>query len=347
MKCLKIFENTILLTFLCTIVSAQKSLDSIEDFAYEAIKWIVEGVAELTGQPVNRSDVTFYLKTSKDDNSTNHFIDPENPTQMALAKGKIYFFIHGWTQSRESTPWYSPLTETLLKRYSDAFIVQVDWSRPAGENYPFASFTTERIGIIIGDFIFKVVKDYRIPFTNVIIIGHSLGAHVSSWTCKRFYELSGLKLPRLIALDPAGPLFLTRPKDRRLNANDAQYVTVVHTDITIFGYPTDIGTLDFYPNSGMNQPGCKLDWTNSTSLTKDLFCSHTRAFEFFLHAVRNPQFFMAKRCPSYEDFKNEKCDNIEVSLGDLETTQRGDFFLDTDAQPPYFHTSEQNATRAN
>lgn len=38
---------------------------------------------------------------------------------------------------------------------------------------------------------------------------------------------------------------------------DAEFVDVIHTDAGVYGYPFQIGTADFYPNSGHRyQPGC-------------------------------------------------------------------------------------------
>lgn len=44
---------------------------------------------------------------------------------------------------------------------------------------------------------------------------------------------------------------------RRLNANDANFVDVIHTDGGILGYPWHMGDADFFPNQGIPlQPGC-------------------------------------------------------------------------------------------
>lgn len=66
-----------------------------------------------------------------------------------------------------------------------------------------------------------------------------------------------MKLPRIIALDPAGPLFVARPIDKRLNATDAEIVEVVHSNGGTFGFSKACGTIDFFANGGSSQPGCK------------------------------------------------------------------------------------------
>lgn len=60
-------------------------------------------------------------------------------------------------------------------------------------------------------------------------------------------------------MDPAGPLFKKWPKSLKLDAGDAEFVDVIHTDAGIFGYPRSIGHVDFWPNRGISpQPGCQL-----------------------------------------------------------------------------------------
>lgn len=65
------------------------------------------------------------------------------------------------------------------------------------------------------------------------------------------------KLPKIIALDPAGPFFSVDKPDGRLNETDALYVECVHTSELGFFHP--LGDVDFYANGGRIQPGCSWD----------------------------------------------------------------------------------------
>ena len=63
-------------------------------------------------------------------------------------------------------------------------------------------------------------------------------------------------------LDPAGFLFESSPPDMRLDASDAKFVDVIHTNAdSIFvgglGAVDPMGHVDFYPNGGSTQKGCK------------------------------------------------------------------------------------------
>lgn len=115
----------------------------------------------------------------------------------------------------------------------------------------------------------KLVVDYNVSRKNVILIGHSLGGQITGWVGKRFRKLTKNTLPRIIALDPAGPLFSSRPEDKRLNKNDADIVMVLHSDGGKLGFGSRCGSIDFFPNGGSDQPGCyKVDLADVSTLTE-------------------------------------------------------------------------------
>lgn len=112
-------------------------------------------------------------------------------------------------------------------------------------------------------------KNYSVPLENILLVGHSLGGQVSGFVGKKVQELTGKKLPRIVALDPAGPFFISRPEEERLNKNDAEVVQVIHTDGGTFGFKASCGTIDFFPNGGNSQPGCtRIDILDIKSVTE-------------------------------------------------------------------------------
>lgn len=60
----------------------------------------------------------------------------------------------------------------------------------------------------------------------------------------------------LLALDPALPLFITAAAADKLDATDAQFVDVIHSNAFVQGQIERCGTVDFYINGGIIQPGC-------------------------------------------------------------------------------------------
>ena len=63
-------------------------------------------------------------------------------------------------------------------------------------------------------------------------------------------------------LDPAGPLYEGLDAELKLDATDADFVDVIHTNADRFlvgglGSYEKSGHADFYPNGGQWQPGCR------------------------------------------------------------------------------------------
>ena len=95
-------------------------------------------------------------------------------------------------------------------------------------------------------------------------------------------------------MDPAGPYFTSTDTFIRLDETDAVYVDNIHTDadsILLLGYGTGqpMGNIDFYPNSGHDQPGCDPVSIAIDAITPDdmgdirdiAACSHCRAIFLF------------------------------------------------------------------
>lgn len=60
----------------------------------------------------------------------------------------------------------------------------------------------------------------------------------------------------LAGLDPALPFFATNSLSNKLDATDAHFVDVIHTNIGYFGKIEASGHFDFYMNGGQTQPAC-------------------------------------------------------------------------------------------
>jgi len=60
-----------------------------------------------------------------------------------------------------------------------------------------------------------------------------------------------------LGLDPAKPLYEDCGPDERIDATDANFVDIMHTDTKKFGLSQLLGHIDFFPNGGRSQPSCK------------------------------------------------------------------------------------------
>jgi hypothetical protein len=57
-------------------------------------------------------------------------------------------------------------------------------------------------------------------------------------------------------LDPALPFFASLSRSWKLDANDARFVDVIHTNVGVLGKVDNTGHADFYVNGGSVQPAC-------------------------------------------------------------------------------------------
>ena len=65
-------------------------------------------------------------------------------------------------------------------------------------------------------------------------------------------------------------------------------------------------------------------------------CDHQRSWKYYVEAVANPDRFKARKCGSWAKYATKyMCDDEYANMGDLETKQIGDFYLDTNSSPPY------------
>ncbi|XP_045476998.1 pancreatic triacylglycerol lipase-like isoform X2 [Harmonia axyridis] len=290
---------------------------------------VVQGLAEVVGEPVNLEDVKFYLATSKNHKNPDK-VDYDDPSDVAETSGHIFFIIHGWT-AHITDSWVVDLTEVLLRKYPTAHVVQVDWSRPAGDAYPFSAFNTESVGEILASLSRKLVSDHNVPTENIVLIGHSLGGQIAGWTGRKFHKFTGDKLSMIVGLDPAGPLFCLRPENRRLNKHDAERVMVIHTDGGELGFLDPCGTVDFFPNGGSDQPGCaKINVIDLASYLNPVSCDHIRSYHYLIEAVNSSKAFPSRKCKTYSDFMlNMSCESDQAYMGFLHETSEGSFYLKT------------------
>lgn len=165
----------------------------------------------------------------------------------------------------------------------------------AGPWYLTAARNTRVVGEYTATFIDYLVSR-GMDLNSVHLIGLSLGAqmagvcgqNVKSGRIQRItgnfmFDMFSFHVFMMInvGLDPAGPLFTKWPKSLKLDAGDAEFVDIIHTDAGIFGYPRSIGHVDFWPNRGQSpQPGCRLEEVKRRS--PDAFLIEPREYFNFL-----------------------------------------------------------------
>ncbi|UXI18070.1 nose resistant to fluoxetine protein 6-like [Sarcoptes scabiei] len=275
--------------------------------------------------------VLFYLRT-RSNPSTPELIPYSNNSEFFISKyfhrkSDLKFIIHGYLESSDEN-WINEMSSALLNR-GDWNVIAVDWMLGASPPYTQAVANTRLVGSIIAHFIQTIQKTYAENFSvdKIHLIGHSLGAHVAGYTGELLKDLG-----RITGLDPAEPYFQHTDPIVRLDPTDARFVDVIHSDVASiiaggFGMSQACGHVDFYPNGGLEQPGCKqtsiknvLDQINKErnffdGIRRFIGCNHARSFLIYIEAINSECPFMAFPCHNYEDFIKGKCfamDSLEI-----------------------------------
>lgn len=96
-------------------------------------------------------------------------------------------------------------------------------------------------------------------------------------------------------------------------------VDVIHTESGILGADVSTGTVDFWPNGGVNQPGCPLP--------NEPMCDHSRSWRFFAESVASFELtFDAIKCDGYDSFLLCNCSD-ETPLGNMGIDASPEYFL--------------------
>lgn len=146
-------------------------------------------------------------------------------------------------------------------------------------------------------------------------------------------------------LDPAGPLFDSGSPVNRLDAGDADYVEIIHTDTVALGIGDPIGHVDFYPNGGTGMPGCtSKKRENSIFISKftELFtaslCDHAIAANYFAETVNSDRLW-GRRCSNMAAMNANDCNLEGASMGgepsQYRNNLRGIYRMPTNAQTPF------------
>uniref|UniRef100_A0A6P7F354 Lipase member H-like isoform X2 n=1 Tax=Diabrotica virgifera virgifera TaxID=50390 RepID=A0A6P7F354_DIAVI len=284
--------------------------------------------SEYASLRATEADIKFYLFTQKDLFYGTHLniSDKGEITRSDFSKDKdTVFYIHGWLDNNSSETLIS-IKNAYLSKY-DVNMLVVDWSTFADSViYNVAYDNVEPIGNVLGHSIEHLVQNTGQDLSRMIIVGHSLGAHVAGVAGR---ILNG-QLDHIMGLDPAGPLFTTENTRNRLMPGSAQFVHVIHTCGGLIGYLNSLGDADYYPNGGRNnQPGCETDLFGK--------CAHLLSIKFYIESILTGN-FKARKCGSYDDFTKGKCNDSPISyMGQYKVDKgaQGSYFLQTNSKSPY------------
>ncbi|CAL8104431.1 unnamed protein product [Orchesella dallaii] len=162
----------------------------------------------------------------------------------------------------------SPMSIALKNAYASWGTLNVfvlDWGSLSGaestlgnpirtaSTYKIVLSNVSRVGRRVAEFLNFLRESNMIEFGDVTLIGESLGAHVAANAAQAVQVISGIKIGRVVGLDPAGPL---TQNIKTLNRRDANFVDIYHTNRGLLGTINDGGHVNIYVNGGTTQPGC-------------------------------------------------------------------------------------------
>ncbi|XP_023606360.1 lipase member H isoform X3 [Myotis lucifugus] len=217
------------------------------------------------------------------------------------------FIIHGFRPTGSPPVWIGDLVEGLLF-IEDMNVIVVDWNRGATTVlYNKAADKTRKVATVLKKFIDHLLTKGA-SLDDIYMIGVSLGAHISGFVGE---EYNG-KLGRITAL----------------------------------GYKEPLGNIDFYPNGGLDQPGCPKTIFGGMQYFK---CDHQKSVYLYLSSLRENCTVTAYPCDSYRDYRNGKC--VSCGTPQTESCPLLGYFADnwkdylTEKDPPmtkaYFDTAEE------
>jgi pancreatic triacylglycerol lipase len=152
--------------------------------------------------------------------------------------------IHG--QFGDAEAELNTLLTAAFLASSDVNVVVVDWGVGANTvNYVSARNQVGNVGGVVARFLDNLHEAGLMDFSRLTIACHSLGGHVGGFVGKR---VTRGRINTIIGLNPAGPLFDVNNPAQRLDASDAEYVEIIHTEITTTGIGAPIAHANFYIN---------------------------------------------------------------------------------------------------
>ncbi|KAL0811799.1 hypothetical protein ABMA28_009228 [Loxostege sticticalis] len=229
-----------------------------------------------------------------------------------------------------------PISAILANEYEARGynVIIVDNQRFATVHYYLASRLMRPVGKHVAEVLAQLMSSGLDP-SKLELLGFSLGGQTVSYIARNFQTITGKNISKITSLEPSGPCFRTLDPTERLDASNADFVEVIHTNIDGYGMAARMGHVDFYVNGGEYQPSELLMYPCIST------CSHFRVLPLWVSALKNPKQFIALKCDSIQQARDAKCYDrrpLETNVMGLRvnTTNHGLFYLSTSKGYPYY-----------
>ncbi|XP_039226805.1 pancreatic triacylglycerol lipase-like [Drosophila yakuba] len=239
----------------------------------------------------------------------------------------LKILIHGYTGDRDFAP--NSYIRPVLLDHEDVYVISIDYGPLVP--YPCYFQAVQNLPLVsqcLAQLINNLVDRAIVANDQIHLIGFSLGGQVAGQTANYVKR----KLKRITGLDPAKPFIIPGPESRRLDQGDADFVDVIHTDVFLRGVRLPSGHVDFYPNFGLQQPGCLEEGIKNLSS-----CNHERAPRFYAESINSTVGFWGWQCSQEIQF-HTFCPTTEdqVLMGyHVSDELRGSYYLQTASKSPF------------
>ncbi|XP_055844927.1 vitellogenin-1-like [Episyrphus balteatus] len=243
---------------------------------------------------------------------------PEDPTDAIYEIVEAYRarYQGNENQIQYSDSWDAPTTGSLII---------IDLGNSLTNFLNWATLDIEEAGKMVGQAIVNMTE--IVPYYNIHLIGHSVGAHVAGAAARYFAQEKNIQLRRVTGLDPSQIFTGEQHMESKLNRGVADFVDVIHT--TSYGAGSDSnGDVDFYPSGpGSIPPG-------STNIVDAML----KAIRYYAETVMpgGERSFMAVGCNSLKNYNKHRCHGIRVPMGYTTPYDvKGDFVMKVKSKSPY------------
>ncbi|XP_026747862.1 pancreatic lipase-related protein 2-like [Trichoplusia ni] len=285
-----------------------------------------DGVPHLVDSWIKASDLARNARYNPDTDNEYHLYTRSNPlisqpivegNAQSLASSnfspnkRTIILIHGFLGDILSG-FNSVLVPAFLLA-GDVNVIVVDWG--AGAHWGLNGISSGRT---VGRFIQWINTQTGASLNNYHVLGYSVGAHQAGIVGRTLLGQVGY----ITAMDPAARWL----NSQAIQASDAVYTEVIHTNIGNIGMEQPRGDVDIYPNGGVNMPGC------ATAL-----CDHYRSYFYVGESVATGG-FTATQCNNLDEAKAQTCSGPDtIRMGGLlpKTGTKGIYSLSTNASPPF------------
>lgn len=222
------------------------------------------------------------------------------------------------------------LTRSNLEA-KDTNVIVVDYSRLGDvDHYVDGAATAALVAEALADLIALFKSSFKMDLRQLHLVGYSLGGQIAGLCGQLVGQRFQEKIGHITALDPIGVIYTPdMDADRRLSADDAAFVEVVHTNAGGRGYSGACGHADYFPNGGSVQAGCSAE---------DDECSHRRAYELIpdMWTPRAEHELFLSKCDSLEELDEFSCRWHNKLMGDLHNrSPPGIYYVRTNAIRPF------------